>query len=90
MATDTPEGWHLDKRVPIAIIITLTMQSFAAVWWASAVTARVDQLERAVVSSQGQDGRIVRLETQISGIAISLDRISDKIDRLFVGDGPAR
>jgi len=38
--------WHLDKRVPIALIFAIFMQSVAAVWWAANITERMEQIER--------------------------------------------
>lgn len=83
-------GWHLDKKVPIALIFAIFLQSFAAIWWASAVTARLDRVEQTVGLSQGRESRIVRLETQVQGIRESLVDIKDtlsemnrKLDRSF-------
>jgi hypothetical protein len=43
MATSdpAPEPWHLDKKVPIALIATIFAQTVAIVWWASGVDHRV-------------------------------------------------
>jgi len=39
------ESWHLDRRLPVAIIVALVMQSAGAVWWASKIDAKQDALE---------------------------------------------
>lgn len=41
-------GWHLDKRLPIALIVTLFVQSAAIIWWAATTSARLDQVETHV------------------------------------------
>jgi len=33
--------WHLNRRVPIALIITIIMQTIGIVWWATSLSARV-------------------------------------------------
>jgi hypothetical protein len=33
----TTEPWHLDKRIPIALIVTIALQTAMAVWWAAAI-----------------------------------------------------
>lgn len=63
-----PEHWHLDRRVPIALIITILIQSGSALWWAAGVSAKVDTLERQAMTNSNQVERIVRLETKMDAI----------------------
>jgi len=51
--------------VPLALIFAILVQTGAALWWAAGVNARVEQLERQVVSAASNVERIVRLETKI-------------------------
>jgi hypothetical protein len=45
--TDRPDTErHLDKRVPVAIILALALQARGAVWWASGATGRLSDVER--------------------------------------------
>jgi hypothetical protein len=46
----TTEPWHLDKRVPIALILALVMQTAGMVWWAAGLTHRVDQHAREIAA----------------------------------------
>jgi len=39
--------WHLDKRVPISLIIMIAVQSASAIWWASSVEAKIIEQQRA-------------------------------------------
>ena len=66
------EPWHLDKRVPVALIFTLLVQTAGIVWWASSITERVVRLEHESVRSLTDDGRQFRLETQMSNVADAL------------------
>lgn len=34
-------GWHLDKKVPIALIGTILVNICASIWWASSAEARI-------------------------------------------------
>ena len=63
------ESWHLDRRIPVAIIVTLAIQTGGAIWFASGISHRVDSLERQQVSASTQGDRIVRLETRMENIA---------------------
>lgn len=39
-------NWHLDKRVPISLIVMIAVQSASAVWWASSVEAKMAEQQR--------------------------------------------
>ena len=41
----TEEPWHFDKKVPIALIVTIVVQTVAVVWWASGIHHRVATVE---------------------------------------------
>lgn len=65
-------GWHLDKRVPLALIVALIVQTSGAVWWAAGITASIENaaLHRA------------RLETSITKIEIVRDDLRDRMVRV--------
>ena len=74
-ATTRPEQrepWHLDKRVPVALIISLATQAAAMVWWGSQITARVDQ----------HAAQIAELRLADTAQAIDARRTSDALSRL--------
>jgi hypothetical protein len=73
--------WHLDRKVPIALILALGAQTSAVSWWAATLSARVDLLERQVLAIAPQSERIIRLESKVDGIATSLWEIKALIDR---------
>lgn len=75
--------WHLDKRVPLALIITIALQSVAAIWWAATTTTRLDNLEKLMTTLATQDQRVVRLEQQAITTTESLRRIETKLDRVI-------
>jgi len=47
-------GWHLDRRVPIAIIFALIVQTGGIFYWGGQLATRVDNTE----------ARVERLETE--------------------------
>ena len=85
--------WHLDRRVPIALIITIVMQTVGIVWWAASLSERVTVLEQQFNGMTTHQARIVRLEEKQNAVYQRLDRIEaiqrrieSKIDRLLIGD----
>lgn len=83
--------WHLDKRVPVTLIVALLVHAGATVWWGSAINARVGHIESyiedakrasaaAMVEERDRSNRLVRLETHMQNIWKELQGISRKLD----------
>jgi len=79
--------WHLDKRVPIALIFAIAVQTGAGLIWAGAASERISQLEAQGELTAGMTERLVRVEEQIGFARESLDRIERKLDRDTSQDG---
>jgi len=73
--------WHLDKKVPLALIMTIIGQTVVAAWGASNLWTRVGELERQMQIAAPQFERIIRLETKVDGIMGSLSEIKALINR---------
>lgn len=89
----TPDGrsgqehWHLDKRVPMALIFAIVLQTAGAFWWASKVDAtqaamdkRLEKIENFIQSRSSTDSRIVALEIHLQNIKAAQERASDKLE----------
>jgi hypothetical protein len=74
--------WHLDKKVPLALIFTMLVQAAALVAWASSVTADIGTLTRdvAVLTSDNKE-RGVKMEEVIS-LKVEVRHINDSIARI--------
>ncbi len=88
--------WHLDKRVPVALILTILAQTIGAVWWAASLSARVDVLERdwarfAAVAERLrlQEDRQTRADVRLQALYTRLERIERKLDMLLERQYPA-
>ncbi|HLK80262.1 MAG TPA: hypothetical protein VKT99_02030 [Xanthobacteraceae bacterium] len=73
--------WHVDKKVPLALIMTIIGQTVVAAWGASNLWTRVGELERQMQLAAPQFERIIRLETKVDGITGSLSEIKALINR---------
>lgn len=62
---DQDTKWHLDKRVPLALIITIGIQTGTIIWWAASVTNRLDNLEQKTAVVAPQADRLTRVEIQL-------------------------
>lgn len=90
MAARSDSQWHLDKRVPIALVVTIMLQTAGIVWWAATLTANQERLNEKVVEQQAQINRFInerddnrdrltRLETQLTEIKMTLTRVADAV-----------
>jgi hypothetical protein len=94
MTTPTPsEHWHLDRRVPVAIIGALIIQTSAIIWWASSINERVAQNSAKVAVldvrtetmrgvAQDQAVQLGRIEEQIGGLRGDIGRLIATIERV--------
>jgi hypothetical protein len=87
------EPWHLDKRIPIALIVTILLQTAAAVWWAADVSGTIRNLDAAdkrheVLMEQlrtdavGREARLRLVEQGGQRMEAQLDNIIAGVDRL--------
>lgn len=78
--------WHLDKRVPIALIFAIFMQSAAAVWWAAGINERMDQIERrqeaASLRSQDADVAIAEQSRKIAVLTEAVANTNRNLERM--------
>lgn len=82
---DTRE-WHLDKRIPVALIAATFIQFGGFVWFVATMNAKVDQVVEDVVDlkedykeviSERDDirDRVIRIEEKIIGQNVVLNKI---------------
>jgi hypothetical protein len=91
--SDIPETqWHLDKRIPVALIVTLLAYGGIGLWWAAGMEARVlnqgtriDRLEHAALEGiRGQslmNERLARIEERSNAQVEILQRIERTLSR---------
>ena len=86
------QEWHLDKRVPIALIFALLVQTGGAVWWASTLQGRVGTVERDVgrlerqqgatsLAAQAQAVQLGRIEENMGAIRADIGRLLAVLER---------
>jgi len=85
-------SWHLDKRIPVAIIATLLVQTAGIVWWASNLNARVELLEMQVRPTLDRmrmaEDRQVRNDVRLDALYRRLEAIERKLDSLIESRKP--
>jgi cytochrome oxidase assembly protein ShyY1 len=71
--------WHLDKKVPIALILTILIQTVAAFWFVARLDHRVEALERsetrATATAPVQADRLTRVEVKLESVQEGITEI---------------
>lgn len=81
MNEDDDYKWHLDKKVPVALIATLVVQTSAFAWWFGGLSQRIDALEHNALAAVPRLESVIRLETKVDIISSTLQELKAMINR---------
>ena len=73
------EPWHLNKSVPLSIILGVIAQTVTLVWFIAGLNASIDQNSRDLVR---HETRIEALEASAQSQAVSLARMDENIQAI--------
>jgi hypothetical protein len=77
-------GWHLDKKVPISIILTLLLQAAAGLWFVAGLRTDIELLKSSTAVQRERDDRQDKTLADALGlIRADLQKANDKLDRLI-------
>jgi len=100
--TEYDTRWHLDKRVPIALVVLIVSQTAGAIWWASAVNGSIAALENRVdfndetnrrqydrMNADREAGRQTAKQlARVEGLLQSIDRqVTGLVSHIMQGKG---
>lgn len=73
MADSEETKWHLDKRVPLALIVAILAQTAGALFWASAIHFQVGANKEQIVALQKQIERAADVSTAVQVIGTKVE-----------------
>tara|TARA_R110000868_G_scaffold40543_5_gene139812 strand:- start:1981 stop:2241 length:261 start_codon:yes stop_codon:yes gene_type:complete len=73
-------GWRIDRHVPVALVLTIILQTGAALMWSGAAAERLTALEVRSARTDEIVERTARLEEQSKAMQAALVRIEGKLD----------
>jgi hypothetical protein len=76
-------GWRIDRHVPVALVLTIVLQTGAALLWTGAAAERLTALETRTGRTDEVMERTARLEEQSKAMRAALERIEGKLDRVI-------
>ena len=69
-----------EKFIGPAPAVYVVSATFAAIWWAASVSARIEDAERKIQSASSTADRLTRVETILLNVDKQLDKIDAKLD----------
>jgi|SRR5215475_3556563 len=79
MADDDDTKWHLDKKVPLALIGAVVGQTFLFGWYAATQSAhtetntmRIDSVEKNILALTPRFEAVIRLEAKLDALQSSV------------------
>ncbi len=87
MALRDENHWHLDKKVPIGLIVVLLMQGVAGVWAVADIKKDVELLKAAMLEQRYRDERqdkatadaVLQVRSDIKELGQKLDRLIERV-----------
>lgn len=70
----------IEKKMSLAVLFALIVQTGGVFVWAGAATERIADLERRAEHGRPLMERLARVEAQLEVVLLQLDRIEDKVD----------
>ena len=71
--------WRIDRRIPIALLITLFFQFASALVWATQLNARVGTLEQEGISMASFGERLARIDERLQSMKQDVEFIKHEI-----------
>lgn len=82
--TQEDTHWHLDKKVPITLILTILLHLGVSIWWARGLESRLATVERDQARQERRDDlQDNEARAAVLQLRNQLDRIDTKLDRLI-------
>jgi hypothetical protein len=72
--------WQIDRRVPMAFVLTMFLQTVGVVWWASGVHSELAGHRSAIASLQAKSDQIAVIQTDIRHMTKTLEKVVEKVE----------
>lgn len=78
---DKPNGWRLDRTVPLAVVGVLLAQTIGIGAWVGAMSARVSAVEQAMADQRETPEQMARLDERLAGVQRDIAAIHAMLTR---------
>jgi hypothetical protein len=84
MTAHQENRWHLDKKVPISIIMVLVIQAVSGLWFIADLKKDIEMVKLVQVLQRERDDRQDRTGAeQVALVRADIQELSKKLDRLI-------
>ena len=80
-------GWRLDKKIPLALILTVSVQTVAIGVWIGSINSRVTTLEVATSRYTDTGEKLIRLDEKMNTVQTQQTDIKEELRRMAVRGG---
>ena len=74
------DTWQIDKKIPVALIFTLLLQTAGFAFWMGQLSVRIDQVESENLRYSTNSDRVTRLEVRIDNLAETVRNLSSRVN----------
>ena len=71
---------NMERKISLAVVLAVLVQSGVALVWAVAATERLSSLERRAETDRPVSERLARVEAELEAVRAQLDRIERKVE----------
>ena len=72
--------WQIDKKIPVALIFTLLIQTAGFAFWMGQLSVRIDQVESQNLRYATNSDRVTRLEVRIENLTEAVRGLSTRVN----------
>lgn len=72
-------NWHLDKKVPVSLIMAIIAQTAGFIWWGATTQEKVAVLKERLDAIAPNSDRLTRVEVKVDTVQQSINRIEGYI-----------
>lgn len=75
MSEQEDNNWHLDKKVPISLLLAILAQTLGVVAWGATMAEKVTVLKDRLDAIAPNSDRLTRVEVKVDSLLSSVNRI---------------
>ena len=74
--------WHLDRRIPVTLLVMLFLQMVGAIIWATQLDARVNRVEAQAEGSADIGETIARMDERLNNMRQDIGGMRQQLNQL--------
>lgn len=76
------QKWQIDRRISLALLLSIFIQIIAGLIWATRLDARVNTVEQQALDGSGLNEKFARLDERLDDMKQNLESMKHQLDHL--------